>query len=108
VNSVSLIGTLVDDPELRENGGEPVRCMMRLAVPRRDHGGHKLPGVVYVDAATFGLQARDCAERLRRGDRIGLTGRLEQDRSRSPNGQWVVENAILVDQLDLLTKATSA
>jgi single-stranded DNA-binding protein len=108
VNSVSLIGTLVEDPDLRENGDEPVRCTMRVAVPRRDHSGLQLPGVVYVDAAIFGLRARDCAERLHRGDRIGLTGRLEQDRSRSPNGQLVVENAILVDQLDLLTKPTSA
>ena len=100
MNSVSLIGTLVEDPDLRENGGEPVRCTLRLAVPRRDHGGRKLPGVVYVDAATFGLQARDCAERLRRGDRIGLTGRIDQDDYRTAEGEWRVERAVLIDQLD--------
>ena len=102
MNSVSLIGTLVEDPDLREGGDEPVRCTMRLAVPRRDYGGHQLPGVVYVDVAIFGLQARDCAERLRRGDRIGLTGRLEQDRYRGEGGDWLVEQAVLIDQLDLL------
>ncbi len=102
MNSVSLIGTLVEDPELRESNDEPVRCTMRLAVPRRDHSGLQLPGVVHVDAAIFGLRARDCAERLRRGDRIGLTGRLEQDDYRTGGGDWRVERAILIDQLDLL------
>ena len=75
---------------------------MRLAVPRRDHGGHQLPGVVYVEAAIFGLQARDCAECLQRVDRIGLTGRLEQDQCRGEDGEWLVEQAVLIDQLDLL------
>lgn len=105
MNSVSLIGMLVEDPDLRENGDEPVRCMMRLAVPRRDRSGLPLPGVVYVDVATFGLRARDCGERLRKGDRIGLTGRIEQDKYRTREGEWRVERAILVDQLDLLTEA---
>lgn len=102
MNSVSLIGTLVEDPDLRESGVDPVRCTMRLAVPRRDERGQQLPGVVYVDVATFGLRARDCAERLRRGDRIGLTGRIEQDGNRTEDGQWLVEQAVLIDQLDFM------
>jgi single-stranded DNA-binding protein len=103
VNSVALIGTLVEDPKLLETGADPVRCTIRLAVPRRDRAGLRLPGVVYVDAATFGLQARDCAERLRRGHRLGLTGRLEQNRYKTPEGDWRVERLILADQLEFLT-----
>lgn len=106
MNTVSLIGTLVEDPDLRENGVDPVRCKMRLAVPRRDHGGQQLPGVVYVDVVTFGLRARDCAERLRRGELIGLTGRLEHDEHRTEDGRWLVEQAILIDQLDLMDSQT--
>ena len=29
-------------------------------------GGQRSPGVIYVSVTTFGLEARDCAERLRR------------------------------------------
>lgn len=103
MNSVALIGTLVEDPKLLENGTDPVRCTIRLAVPRRDHAGLRLAGVVYVDAATFGLQARDCAERLRRGHRLGVTGRLEQDRYRVPDGGWRTKHLVLADQLEFLT-----
>jgi len=48
----------------------------------------------------------DCAERLRRGDRIGLTGRLEQDEYRRPGGAWQVDHAVLSDQLDLPPETT--
>ena len=58
------------------------------------------PGVVYVAVTTFGLEARDCAERLRRGDHIGVTGRIEQDKHRAPEG-WRVDHSVLIDQLDL-------
>jgi single-stranded DNA-binding protein len=86
MNSVALTGILVDDPDLREVDAEPVRCTMRLAVPRHDRGGRRTAGVVYVAVTTFGFEARDCAERLRRGDRIGVTGRIEQDKYRTPEG----------------------
>jgi single-strand DNA-binding protein len=100
MNSVALTGTLVEDPVLQENGADPVRCTMRLAVPRHARGGQRSPGVVYVAVTTFGLEARDCAERLRRGDRIGVTGRIEQDEYRTPEG-WRVDHSVLIDQLDL-------
>jgi single-stranded DNA-binding protein len=103
VNNVALIGTLVEDPKLRENGTDPVRCTIRLAVPRRDHTGLRLPGVVYVDAAIFGLQARGCAERLRRGHQLGLAGRLEQDKYKAADGGWRIEHLVLADQLEFLT-----
>jgi single-stranded DNA-binding protein len=100
MNSVALTGILTEEPELHEEGTDPLRCTMRLAVPRHDRGGQRSPGVVYVSVTTFGLEARDCAERLRRGDRIGVTGRIEQDRHRTPEG-WRVDHSVLIDQLDL-------
>lgn len=102
MNTVALIGTLVADPELRTDGSGAKSCSMRIAVPRRARGGQREPGVVYVDVTTFGLEAVDCAERLKRGDRLGLTGRLERDEHRTPDGERRVEHAVLVDQLDLL------
>ena len=35
-----------------------------------------------------------------RGDRIGVTGRIEQDKHRTPEG-WRVDHSVLIDQLDL-------
>jgi single-stranded DNA-binding protein len=105
MNSVALTGVLAEDPELHEEGAEPVRCRMRLAVPRHARSGRREPGVVYVAVTTFGFEARGCAERLRRGDRIGVTGRIEQDRHRTPEG-WRVDQSVLIDQLDLPPETT--
>jgi single-stranded DNA-binding protein len=77
VNTVSLIGRLVEKPTLHtgETGAE--ECRLRLAVPRRGHAGELEPGVLYLEALTIGPQARECAARLgaRASDR--LSGRLE-------------------------------
>ena len=100
MNSVALTGVLTEDPQLHEDGAEPVRCRMRLAVPRHARSGQREPGVVYIAVTTFGLEAHGCAERLRRGDRIGVTGRIEQDRHHTPEG-WRVDHSVLIDQLDL-------
>jgi single-stranded DNA-binding protein len=92
VNAVSLVGTLTGDPVLSVNRAGVDECRMRLAVQRRERGGQPEPGVVYIDVTTFGREARECADRLAAGDRVGLSGRLEPG-----DGQHV-----LIDQLDYL------
>jgi hypothetical protein len=93
-------------------GSRPARGRRR---PRPLHHAARRPaararqrsaGVVYIAVTTFGLEARDCAERLRRGDRIGVTGRIEQDKHRTPEG-WRVDHSVLIDQLDLPTGTTN-
>lgn len=95
MNAVSLIGTLTADPDLQEpRSGSPC-CTMRLAVPRRARDGRAEPGVVYIDVATFGEQARECGRRLKLGSRVGLAGRLDSDDPRESAG-------VRIDQLDFL------
>ena len=90
MNSVSLIGRVVGEPELRETRAGLAECRMKLAVPRYSRTGRHEPGIVYMVASTFGLEAQDHAERLSEGSTIGLSGRLDDD------------GHIMIDQLDLL------
>ena len=92
MNTVSLIGRLARDPELQQNRAGIPECRMTLAVPRRSRDGRRYPGVVYIAMTTFGEEARECAERLNEGARVGLSGRLSDD----PSGH------VLIDQLDFL------
>lgn len=75
---------------------------MQIAVPRRDRSGRREPGVVYVDIRTFGDEARICATRLRTGSLIGLSGRLEADTYREPEGGRYTWRGVLADQLELI------
>ncbi len=63
---------------------------MKLAVPLRSRTGRREPGIVYMVASTFGLEAQEHAERLSEGSEIGLSGRLDHD------------GHVPIDQLDLL------
>lgn len=92
MNAVSLIGELTGNPELQTNRAGIDECRMTIAVQRRERTGQPEPGVAYVWVATFGRDARECAERLSHGSRVGLAGRLEPgDRQH-----------VLIDQLDFL------
>lgn len=74
MNSVSLIGNLTRDPDLREARGGAV-CAMRIAVdnPGRDSAKGE---PTYVDVATFGKHAEACAAHLVKGRQVAVSGRL--------------------------------
>lgn len=104
MNNVNLIGSLIGDPELTfDRSGREV-CPMRLAVQRRGPTGDPEPGVIYVDVAAYGVQARKCAEQLVAGQWVGVAGRLERDDLLDNHGprrsRWEV-HAYQVDLLDV-------
>lgn len=94
MNVVSLIGRVVGQPQLRRNRAGVVECRMKIAVPRHSGGGQRVPGVVYIEASTFGLRAQECAQRLSEGSSVGLSGRLEDD----PPDEGI---GVMIDQLDV-------
>lgn len=102
MNSVNLVGRLADDPVISDDDRSGPQCVMRLAVPRRTPDGAPDPGVVYVLVAVSGSPARDCAERLEAGSRVGLSGRLDWDLSRALEESLDGAHIVLVDQLDFL------
>src|SRR3954451_15304908 len=74
MNTVSLIGRLTRDPELRAtNNGQPV-CNMRIAVE-----AFGSDNTLYIDVTSFGDSAKACAEHLTRGRLVGVAGRLVYD-----------------------------
>jgi single-strand DNA-binding protein len=71
VNSVTLVGQLTSDPELRQLPDGRNVCELRLAVnDQRDQPP------LFIDVATFGPAADACAEYLTRGRAVAVVGRL--------------------------------
>jgi single stranded DNA-binding protein len=69
LNSVTLVGQLTDDPELRSLPDGRSVCNLRLAVnDQRDQP-------LFIDVATFGAGAEACAVFLSKGRSVGVTGR---------------------------------
>ena len=103
MNTVSLIGRLTADPELRHTaGGTPV-CTIRLAVNRPRKDGQD-QGAVFIDVASFNRQAEAVAEHLAKGRQVAVTGRLEYRQWEGQDGSPRSKHEVVANQVDFLAK----
>ncbi|MGA8745671.1 MAG: single-stranded DNA-binding protein [Solirubrobacterales bacterium] len=96
MNSVTLIGTLTKDPEMR-NGGETKVCSMRLA----ESNGRK-DSSLFINVAAFGRQAETCEEYLSKGRQVAVTGQLRFREWEIEGGGKRSEHSIAADRVDFL------
>lgn len=95
MNSVTIVGNLTDDPELRYTPTGVAVCTCRVAVNRRvktgDEWDDRLDG--YFTAQIWRDHAEHVAASLRRGDRVLVIGRLTSRSYEDKEGQtrWVTE-----------------
>jgi single-strand DNA-binding protein len=88
-NHTTIVGNLVDDPELRfTNNGTPV-VNLRVAVTQRvQEGGAWRDGeTTFLRVNAWRDQATHLADSLRKGDRIMVMGRLRQRSWETPDGE---------------------
>ncbi len=88
INQVTLMGNLTSDPELRQTPAGQSVCSFSLALNRSFKGtdGEWQEATDYVDIAVWGKLAEQVSERLSRGSRALVQGRL-QSRSWEQDGQ---------------------
>jgi single-strand DNA-binding protein len=98
VNSINLIGNLTRDPETRQSQGGKTVCNMRLAVSAR--GNHNDP--VYVDVVAFERQAEVCAEYLKRGRAVAVSGRLAFSEWET-DGQKRSKHEVIAERVEFLS-----
>ncbi|GMR02535.1 MAG: single-stranded DNA-binding protein [Acidimicrobiia bacterium] len=79
-NSVTLVGNLVEDPELRFTASGVAMARIRLAVNRRyrDRNNEWQEDTSFFGGTCWRDVAENVAESLSKGDRVFITGRLEQ------------------------------
>ena len=80
-NQVTIVGNLVDDPELRYTPNGAAVCKIRVAVNRRykDESGQWKDGETsYFTVNAWRSLAENVAETMTRGSRAIITGRLLQ------------------------------
>jgi single-strand DNA-binding protein len=79
-NSVTLVGNLVEDPELRFTASGVAMARIRLAVSRRyqDRDGQWQEESSFFGGTIWRDHAENVAESLTKGTRVIVTGRLRQ------------------------------
>lgn len=98
MNKVILIGRLTRDPEVRAAGSTTV-AKFTLAVDRRfkRDGGAEAD---FFNCSAFGKQADFVERYLRRGMKMVVVGRIQNDNYTNRDGQKVYSVQIMVDELE--------
>lgn len=77
LNQVVLVGRLVNTPEVVEQDDGKKRANMTLAVPRPYKNSEGVYETDFIDCNLWGGVAQNTAEYCKKGDLIGIRGRIE-------------------------------
>lgn len=99
-NNVTLIGNLVDDPELRFTPSGVAMAKIRLAVSRRfQREGEWQEQTSFFNGTLWREQAEQAAESLQKGTRVIVTGRLEQRSWETETGEKRSVVEVQIDEI---------
>lgn len=100
-NHVTLIGNLVDDPELRFTPSGIALAKVRFAVNRRyqDRNGEWQEDTVFMGGTLWRDAAENAAESLTKGARVIITGRLEQQQWETKEGDKRSTIEVAIDEI---------
>jgi single-strand DNA-binding protein len=77
MNKVILIGNLTRDPESSTTQNGTAVCRLSIAVNREFTNSDGSRDVDYFNIITWRGQAENCAKFLKKGNKVGIVGRLE-------------------------------
>ena len=99
-NSVTLVGNLTRDPELRYTTGGRGVASFGLAVNRRYQvNGEWQEQVSFFNIVAWGDLGENAAASLAKGNRIIVTGRLEQRSYETKDGEKRSVTEVIADEL---------
>ena len=99
-NTVSIVGNVTRDPELRFTpSGAPV-CTLGVAWNRRyERGGEQVEEVSFFDVTCWRSLAENVAESVTKGTRVVVFGRLDQRSWDTPEGERRSKVEIVADDV---------
>jgi single-strand DNA-binding protein len=102
LNTVTLSGNLTRDPEFKQINDDFAVCKFGLAVNRsRKTGEEYTEEASFFDVECLGRPYATLADRkLRKGNKINLTGRLEQQRWETPEGEKRSKVVVIVTEIN--------
>lgn len=88
INTVTIVGNLTRDPELKALSSGSNVCELGVAVNERVKGqdGQWDDRPSFFDVSVFGNSADACAKYLAKGRQVAINGRLRQDRWQTRDG----------------------
>jgi len=109
-NHTTIVGNLVDDPELRFTHNGTAVANLRVAVTQRiqQDGEWRDGDTSFLKVNVWRGQAEHLAESLGKGDRVMVTGRLRQRSWETPEGEKRSVAEIEADEVGASLKFATA
>ena len=110
MNKVILMGRLTRDPEVRYSHTDSTMVIARfsLAVDRR----YKKPGdevtADFFNCTAFGKQGEFVEKYLKKGTKVVVTGRIQNDNYTNKDGQKVYSVQIMVEEIEFAESKTNS
>ena len=102
MNKVILMGRLTRDPETRYSAGENSTAIARfsIAVDRRFRRSQDGSDADFFNCTAFGKQAEFVEKYLKKGTKILLSGRIQNDNYTNRDGQKVQSVQIIAEEIE--------
>ena len=102
-NKVFLIGRVVKDPTLDTTENENKRVYSTLAVNRTYKNSEGIYETDFVDFTAWGNIAETYSEYCRKGDLVGIEGKVETNTYETENGEKKKSTQIVADNITFLS-----
>ena len=110
MNKVLLMGRLTRDPEVRYSSGEKSMAIARfsIAVDRRFKRAGDTAEADFFNCTCFGKQGEFVERYLRKGTKVLLSGRIENDNYTNREGQKVYSVRVIVEEIEFAESKAAA
>ena len=103
LNQTVLVGRIVSDPELMQTENGKVFTNITLAIPRSFKNAEGVYDTDYIKCTLFKGVAENTAEYCRKGDLVGVKGRLQSNNYEDKEGNKKFSIDIVADKVTFLT-----
>lgn len=102
MNKCILMGRLTKDPEVRYTNGENVTAIARfsIAVDRRFKNNNGEYETDFFNCTAFGKQGEFAEKYLKKGTKVVLSGRIQNDSYTNRDGQKVTAVQIITEEIE--------
>ena len=102
MNQFCCVGRLVSDPEKQTSENGKSYLNFTLAVPRSYKNADGVYDTDFLDVVTFGQIADSTAEYCKKGDLVGIKGRVETSVYENEAGEKKKSTQIIADRISFL------
>ena len=102
-NLVVIVGRLVKNPILEENQNGKKVCNITLAVPRDFKNDEGIYETDFIKCTLCNVIAENTAEYCKKGDLVGVKGRLETSVYEKENGEKYRITSVVAEKVSFLS-----